>query len=62
MAWIIEDDTMRACAEAWQALVGDRLFGAESTTFRALAPAISWLLNDDPSEPATNCLIGTTSR
>jgi len=46
MAWIIEDDTMRACAEAWQALVGGRLFGAESTTFRAVGPALSWLLND----------------
>lgn len=56
MAWVIEDDTMRGCAEAWQALVGDRLFGAESTTFRAVGPALSWLLNDAPGDevaPAT---------
>ena len=48
MAWIIEDDTMRACAETWQTLVGDRVFGAESTTFQSFGPALSWLLNDSP--------------
>lgn len=46
MAWIIEDETLRACAQAWQALVGDRVLGAESGTFRALGPALRWLMHD----------------
>lgn len=49
MAWVIEDETMRGCAEAWQALIGGQLFGAESSTFRTFGPAMRWLLADLPS-------------
>jgi hypothetical protein len=46
-AWVIEDDTIRACAEAWQGLLGNRLFGVEASIFREVKPALSWLLRGD---------------
>jgi hypothetical protein len=42
-AWVIEDDTLRSCAEAWQSLLGRRLFGADAATFPAFRPALQWL-------------------
>ena len=52
VAWIIEDDTMRTCAQEWLTLVGDRLFSGEAIAFRALGPALSWLLEDAPERSA----------
>jgi hypothetical protein len=42
-AWVIEDDTLRSCAEAWQSLLGPTLFGADAATFPAFRPALRWL-------------------
>ncbi len=46
VAWIVEDDTMRACAEAWLTLVDEQLFSGETNAFRAFGPTLSWLLDD----------------
>jgi hypothetical protein len=42
--WVIEDDTLRACADAWQSLVGNTLFGVDVATFPAVRPALRWLM------------------
>ena len=47
VAWIIEDDTMRRCAEGRLALLGDRLFRCDLNTFRSVGPALAWLMADD---------------
>ncbi len=43
VAWIFEDEPMRRSAERWLALVGDRLFRADTMTFRSARAAIAWL-------------------
>jgi hypothetical protein len=45
-AWIFEDELMRRNAERWLALVGDRLFRGEVTTFRSVRSAVAWLSAD----------------
>lgn len=46
VAWILEDELMRRNAERWLALVGDRLFRGEVTTFRSVRSALAWLSAD----------------
>ncbi len=46
IAWIFEDEPMRRSAERWLGLLGDRLFRAETMTFRTVRPAITWLTCD----------------
>jgi hypothetical protein len=46
-AWVIEDDTLRACAEAWQRRLGNTLFGVDAATFRAVRPALRWVSRSD---------------
>jgi len=43
VAFVIEDDTLRTCAETWLELAGARLCRGEVHTFRTLKPALSWL-------------------
>ena len=53
VAWIVEDDAMRQSAERWLALVGDRLFRGEMTTFRSVKSAVSWLASDSGDKEPT---------
>lgn len=46
VAWIFEDEPMRQSAERWLALVGDRLFRADTMTFCSARAAIAWLACD----------------
>ena len=43
VAFVIEDDTLRTCAETWLELASARLCQGEVHTFRTLKPALSWL-------------------
>jgi hypothetical protein len=45
LAWVIEDDTVRLCTEAWLKLAGHSLLSARSATFRTIESAVSWLLD-----------------
>jgi hypothetical protein len=47
VAFVIEDETLRTCAEAWVGFLGSRLSQGEVHIFRALKPALAWL-----TEPA----------
>jgi hypothetical protein len=46
VAWIFEDEAMRRSAERWLTLVGDRVFRADTMTFRSAGAAIAWLTCD----------------
>jgi hypothetical protein len=43
VAFVIEDDTLRTCAETWLEFASGRLCHGEVHTFRTLKPALSWL-------------------
>ena len=49
VAWIFEDELMRRNSERWLSLVGDRMFRGESTTFKSVRSAISWLAAEEPT-------------
>lgn len=48
MAFVIEDDTLRTCADSWLEIAAARLCQGEIHTFRTLKPALTWLVS--PSE------------
>lgn len=52
VAWIFEDEPMRRSAERWLGLIGDRLFRADTMTFRSARAAIAWLMRDGLSTEA----------
>jgi len=45
LAWVVEDEVLRACTEAWLTLTGHTVLCARSATFRSIAAAVSWLLD-----------------
>jgi hypothetical protein len=45
LAWVIEDERIRACTDAWLRCMGQTLFTIRSETFRTVQAALSWLLN-----------------
>lgn len=44
LAWVIEDERIRACTDAWLRCMGQTLFTVRSETFRTVQAALSWLL------------------
>jgi hypothetical protein len=51
VAFVIEDETLRTCADAWIGLLGTRLSQGDVHTFGALRPALAWLMQ--PVEACT---------
>lgn len=45
LAWVVEDDRVLACTQAWLRLARQSLFAVQSATFRSVQPALSWLLD-----------------
>lgn len=44
IAFVIEDDTLRSCADTWLEIAAARLCQGEVLTFGALKPALTWLV------------------
>ena len=45
LAWVIEDDRIRGCTNAWLGCMGQTVFAVQSVTFRTVHTALSWLLD-----------------
>jgi hypothetical protein len=45
LAWVVEDEAVRSCTDAWLKLTGHALLSARSATFRSIDAAVSWLLD-----------------
>ncbi|MGC4081006.1 MAG: hypothetical protein QM736_02575 [Vicinamibacterales bacterium] len=54
VAWIVEDDALRASVQLWLGLIGDCLFRADAMTFCTVRSAIAWLTCDAVAESPTN--------
>jgi len=54
LAWVIEDERIRACTNSWLRCMGQTLFTVQSVTFRTLQTALPWLLDTPwPLRPAS---------
>lgn len=54
LAWVIEDDRIRVCTDAWLGCIGQTVFNVRTATFRSVQMALAWLL--DTPWPAPACL------
>ena len=45
LAWVIEDESIRTCTNAWLKCMGDAVFTVRPVTFRTVQAALSWLLD-----------------
>lgn len=45
LAWVIEDERIRACTNSWLRCMGETLFTVHSVTFKTLPSALPWLLD-----------------
>jgi hypothetical protein len=55
LAWVIEDERIRACTDTWLRCMGQTLFTVQSMTFRTLQTALPWLIETPwPLRPATD--------
>jgi hypothetical protein len=53
LAWVIEDQRIRACTNSWLRCMGQTLFTVPSVTFQTLQTALPWLLETPwPLRPA----------
>ncbi len=45
LAWVIEDERIRGCTNAWLQCMGQTVFTVRSVTFRTVQTALTWLLD-----------------